>query len=227
MLDPVNKKKEQINGFQFVGALTCVEPGVVGVLDSKGIHRYELATKTKTCIRLHDKGFQCRGLALTPNKEFVTVAKCRGEVKICIVASDGASMTIENYPIQANTTNPCFMDMNGSRLCITDLGTNSFTLYDYHSENGKPSLKNGRVVHTLSEFISGVRLDKNNEMLIGDAARHSLSWYDEKGELKRAIHFEPKAFPYVSGFAVSPDGKLMACDRHGSISLFQLTSKQL
>jgi hypothetical protein len=123
------------------------------------------------------------------------------------------------------------MDSNKNRIAVTDLGTNTFTVYRYSKHMHQRSLE--PVVHAqrqgsgngLFGYISGVRIDEYGEMWVCDAINQKLQWLDRNGTFKMRIEVDD-SFAYASNFAVNTvDKELLVCDRKRSNArLYELGS---
>lgn len=230
-------------------ALALLEAGrSFAVLDKRGIWTYDLRNK-KFLESVTLQG-PYRGLGVTDDRHFVTV-RCSGvNSKICLCSSAEAKNVIVELPYNmpylgrprkdgkgASGPQPSFLDCRNNRICVTDLGTGSFTVYSLEKRGARPHLttvmqkqclapEKGSTVDGTFKYISGVKLDDNGEIWICDATGRSIQWLDKDGKFISRLRFSD-GFCYTSNFALNTEDKqLLASARHDNIAkLYDLGSQ--
>uniref|UniRef100_A0A914CXR4 Uncharacterized protein n=1 Tax=Acrobeloides nanus TaxID=290746 RepID=A0A914CXR4_9BILA len=192
-----------------------------------------------------------QGLGCTIRGDLVTIqrtelASQNVEFHLRFFSSTQNDQLIVSYPYIAppipkskpsRITSPSFLDVSADRICLTDLATSSFTVYEL--DPYRPSIypivqkqAHGRYEGHF-EFISAAKLDASGEIFIADAAKADkkygrLQYFDSNGIFKKMVNFSDD-FACVSGMAMNRENQLMVSHYKskgsdpGSVRLYQLS----
>ncbi|KAH7703751.1 Protein R74.8 a [Aphelenchoides avenae] len=235
------------DGLCYPSAIALLDAGEsFAVLDNSGIWQYDMRNEQfLRPVIFPGAGYRrtndYRGLAVTMDRKYATIRSAGLQSKIFLYSTKGTDEVVAeieySVPYLGKRPNPSFLDTCRNRLCITDLGTGAFTVYKYSKHNKVRTLTpvvqlrcqaDARRRDGKFEYISGVRLDENNEMWICDASGYSVQWLDKDGGFRSRLRFDDD-FCYTSGFAVNTaDRQLLACDRRNSMArLYDLSSESV
>uniref|UniRef100_A0A914C0L4 Uncharacterized protein n=1 Tax=Acrobeloides nanus TaxID=290746 RepID=A0A914C0L4_9BILA len=204
-------------------ALTIFNPGrQIGILDNHNISIYDYSSGNFITIA---NAANCRGLGITDKGDFVTVKS--NEILFYSPMAPNKVLHRHPYIVQGNgSSSPCFFDISSTKLCITDLGHQSFTLYDLKVDTlelavQKQAILNGSDIGQFG-YIAGVRFDSSEEFIIVDAKNHKFLYFDKEGNFLHRVKCS-KLFTSTNSFHINNKNFMMTCEyKANRLNLYQL-----